>query len=261
VAEQSRTDAPRRAHPLGRPLLAIVLATGLAAGLATAPATPVAAASCNQSMPTKLHHLGSSTQVVIATANGWHSTWGKVRVFEKQASGSGTRWCLMLGPYTARFGYHGLVQGTKRIMNSGTTPAGTYSLPKAFGLRSDPGTALPYTHSDVNDYWALDRKYPWTFNTYRFHGVHGFRASEAEHIAHFSTQYRYAAVIGFNLPSAGHRANRTRGGAIFLHVNGTGATAGCVSVSQTAMVAILRRLTPSKHPKIVIAPTSWLGQA
>ena len=73
----------------------------------------------------------------------------------------------MLGPYTARFGYNGLVKGTERIMNSGTTPAGTYSLPKAFGLRSDPGTALPYTHADGNDYWALDRKYPWTFNTYR----------------------------------------------------------------------------------------------
>ena len=257
VLAGKRLDVRRTARALGLPLLAIVLA----AGLAGAPAAPAAAAACNESMPTKLQHLGSSTQVVIATADGWHSTWGKLRVFQKQASGSGTRWCLVLGPYTARFGYNGLVQGTKRIMNSGTTPAGTYPLPKAFGLRSDPGTALPYTHSDGNDYWALDRKYPLTFNTYQSNGVHNFRASEAEHIAHFSTQYRYAAVIGFNLPKAGHRANRARGGAIFLHVNGTGATAGCVSVSQTAMVAILRRLTPSRSPKIVISPTSWLSHA
>ena len=258
-----RMPARRRIHVrrptrvLGLPLLAIVLAAGLTA----APAAPAAAAGCNQSMPAKLHHLGSSTQVVIATAKGWHSTTGQLRLFQKATVGSGTRWCLVLGPYPARFGYNGLVQGTKRIMNSGTTPAGTYSLPKAFGLRSDPGTALPYTRSDSNDYWALDRKYPRTFNTYQRNGVHGFRASQAEHIAHFSTQYRYAAVIGFNLPTVGHHPNRTRGGAIFLHVNGTGATAGCVSVSQSAMVAILRQLTPSRSPKIVISPTSWLGHA
>ncbi len=257
VPVREHIDVRRTTRALGLPLLALVLAAGLTA----APATPAAASGCNQSMPTKLHHLGSSTQVLIATATGWHKTWGKVRLYEKHATGSGTRWCLVLGPYAARFGYNGLVQGTKRIMNSGTTPAGTYALPKAFGLRSDPGTALPYTHSDSNDYWALDPKYPATFNTYQFHGVHNFRASEAEHIAHFSTQYRYAAVIGFNLPRTGHRPNRTRGGAIFLHVNGTGATAGCVSVSQTVMVAILRRLTPSRNPKIVIAPTSWLSHA
>jgi L,D-peptidoglycan transpeptidase YkuD (ErfK/YbiS/YcfS/YnhG family) len=199
--------------------------------------------------------------VIVATASSWQSTSGVLRVYEKRAGTSGTGWCLVLGPYRARFGYHGLVPGRDRRKDTGTTPAGTYSLPKAFGLNSDPGTALPYTHSDSNDWWALDSAYPWTFNTYRSNGVHQFRASEAEHIAHFAVQYRYAAVIGFNLPKQGRRANRTLGGAIFLHVNGTGATAGCVSVFQSAMVAILRRLNPDRDPKIVISPTSWLAHA
>jgi L,D-peptidoglycan transpeptidase YkuD (ErfK/YbiS/YcfS/YnhG family) len=239
--------------------LAIIAFATVAGGLAVpsqATAAP-SAATCHQTVPTQLSHIGSSTQVLVATTKRWSSTSGSLSVYEKGTSG----WCLVLGPYRARFGYSGLVPGHQRRKNTGTTPAGTYSLPRAFGLNRNPGTALPYVHSDANDYWALDSASPWTFNTYRFNGVHGFRASEAEHIAHFTVQYRYAAVIGFNLPRPGRRANRTIGGAIFLHVNGSGATAGCVSVSQSAMVKILDRLDPDRQPMIVISPTSWLTHA
>jgi L,D-peptidoglycan transpeptidase YkuD (ErfK/YbiS/YcfS/YnhG family) len=251
----TRTNTVLRAGRLG--LLALVTVAG---GLVL-PSPAGASSSCDQTVPTQLRHIGTSTQVVVATSPTWSSTSGTLSVYEKKANTAGTGWCLVLGPYRARFGYSGLVPGQERRKNSGTTPAGTYLLPKAFGLNKDPGTALPYTHSDSNDYWALDPAYPWTFNTYRFNGVHKFRASQAEHIAHFSVQYRYAAVIGFNLPSPGHRADRVLGGAIFLHVNGSGATAGCVSVSQSAMVKILRRLDPDRKPTIVISPTSWLSHA
>jgi L,D-peptidoglycan transpeptidase YkuD (ErfK/YbiS/YcfS/YnhG family) len=250
---RSRTVATRLALALA------VAATGLLVP-ASAPSAS-AASTCDQALPTRLHHIGAATQVVVATTRAWSSTSGSLRVYEKHPGTSGTGWCLVLGPYRARFGYAGLVVGQDRRKNTGTTPAGSYTLPRAFGLRSDPETALPYTHSDSDDYWALDPRSPWTFNTYQAHGVHGFRASEAEHIAHFDVQYRYAAVIGFNLPRPGRRANRTIGGAIFLHVNGTGATAGCVSVYQSAMTAILRRLDPAQHPRIVISPVSWLDHA
>jgi L,D-peptidoglycan transpeptidase YkuD (ErfK/YbiS/YcfS/YnhG family) len=254
------THARRTARAAG---LALIAVSTIAAGLlAPSPADATSTTStCDQQVPTELTHIGSSTQVVVATASSWSSTAGSLSVYEKRAGTPGTGWCLVLGPYKARFGYGGLVMGHDRRKNTGTTPAGTYTLPKAFGLNTNPGTALPYTHSDSNDYWALDPAYPWTFNTYRSNGVHGFRASQAEHIAHFNVQYRYAAVIGFNLPSAGHRADRTIGGAIFLHVNGSGATAGCVSVYQSAMVKILRRLDPARHPMIVISPTSWIRHA
>lgn len=239
---------------------ALLLALGSALTLISLPAAS-AQTSCNQTVPTQLTHLGSSTQVVVATTKSWTSTSGSLRMYEKRAGTPGTGWCLVLGPYRARFGYSGLVPGRQRHQNSGTTPAGTYRLPSAFGLNKDPGTALPYVHSDANDYWALDRRSPSTFNTYQPNGLNGFRASEAEHIAQFTVQYRYVAVIGFNLPKPGRRANRVLGGAIFLHVNGTGPTAGCVSIYQSAMVAVLRRLDPTRQPTIVIAPTSWLGHA
>ena len=61
--------------------------------------------------------------------------------------------------------------------------------------------------------------------------------------------YQYAVVIDFNR----WPAVRYRGAGIFLHVNGTGATAGCVSVPLTTMVSILRWLDPAQHPRIAIA--------
>jgi L,D-peptidoglycan transpeptidase YkuD (ErfK/YbiS/YcfS/YnhG family) len=41
-----------------------------------------------------------------------------------------------------------------------------------------------------------------------------------------------------------------RGSAIFLHVNGRGATAGCVSLPEARLVRLLRWLRPESAPLI-----------
>ena len=66
-----------------------------------------------------------------------------------------------------------------------------------------------------------------------------WRPEWAERLKSYRSQYRYAVVLDYNLPSGiswrnGERvatdtADTTQGGGIFLHVNGSGATAGCVS--------------------------------
>ena len=71
-------------------------------------------------------------------------------------------------------------------------------------------------------------------------------------------------MLDYNLPSGikwrnGQRiatepANTSKGGGIFLHVNGSGATAGCVSVSRERMRRILRWLNPAHDPVIVMGP-------
>ncbi|MFE6024410.1 L,D-transpeptidase family protein [Streptomyces niveus] len=43
-----------------------------------------------------------------------------------------------------------------------------------------------------------------------------------------------------------------RGAGIFLHVNGSGATAGCVSVPRPTMDRITGWITPAAHPRITI---------
>jgi hypothetical protein len=52
-----------------------------------------------------------------------------------------------------------------------------------------------------------------------------------------------------------------RGSAIFLHVNGAGSTAGCVSVTRPHLIGILRWLNPAARPRIVLAPLADIGRA
>ena len=44
-------------------------------------------------------------------------------------------------------------------------------------------------------------------------------------------------------------------------MNGPGATAGCVSVSKTDLLRVIRWLDPAKHPVIVMAPADVLTRA
>jgi L,D-peptidoglycan transpeptidase YkuD (ErfK/YbiS/YcfS/YnhG family) len=52
-----------------------------------------------------------------------------------------------------------------------------------------------------------------------------------------------------------------RGGGIFLHANGTGATAGCVSLARSDLLRVLRWLDPAKAPRIVMAPSAVITRA
>jgi L,D-peptidoglycan transpeptidase YkuD (ErfK/YbiS/YcfS/YnhG family) len=102
-----------------------------------------------------------------------------------------------------------------------------------------------------------------------------WRIGEAEKLSSYPRQYEYAAVIDFNRPAAStvkwnathseyvttQPVNVALGSAIFLHINGKAATAGCVSLNRTDMISVLKWLDPSKKPRIVMAPESEIGKA
>lgn len=172
-----------------------------------------------------------------------------------------TFWALRSGTWTrlerttaARIGYAGLVAPDRRVQGSGTTPTGTYYLPFTFGpnLRHADWT-MPYRRFDGDDYWVLDNASDY-YNRWRDRDAGGFRwgitdrFNGSERLADFTSQYRMAVVIAFNY----YAPVRHRGGAIFLHVNGPGATAGCVSVPLWFMRAVMSRLDPAQKPVIAI---------
>jgi L,D-peptidoglycan transpeptidase YkuD (ErfK/YbiS/YcfS/YnhG family) len=151
-------------------------------------------------------------------------------------------------------GGNGIVAGERRRQGSGTTPAGTYRLTEAFGIEPDPGTRLPYLHVGPDDWWVADNNSRY-YNSHRRGSQGGFDTSlpeshvnGSERLVTHRTTYRYAVVIDFNR----RPAVRYRGAAIFLHVNGSGATQGCVSVPESAMVQLLRWLDPAAKPRIAI---------
>jgi L,D-peptidoglycan transpeptidase YkuD (ErfK/YbiS/YcfS/YnhG family) len=117
-----------------------------------------------------------------------------------------------------------------------------------FGQRANPGVKFPYRVADSQSVWVDDVSSPY-YNTWQENA-----ALKGEHLASsgYATAYAYAAVIAYNMPNP----VPGKGSAIFLHVSTGGPTAGCVSISQSSLLQVLRWLDPAKSPVIVMGPSS-----
>ncbi|MEV0895254.1 L,D-transpeptidase family protein [Actinoplanes sp. NPDC049802] len=231
------------------------------------PAAPAAAA-----LPDTLAHVGDARQLIVVTGRGWASSHAELRAYQRGGDG---RWRKVFTTMSGRTGYGGWAWAARRVQDTGQTPAGTFTLTRAFGVRADPGTRLPYRKVDGNDYWVGDNRDAATYNLFQpsASAQRTWRKSRAERLAAYPVQYAHAVVIDFNRPGgvrwdatrrqyvAARTADTRRGSAIFLHASGKGATAGCVSVRRADMVRLLRWLDPAKRPRIVMAPASDITRA
>ncbi len=229
------------------------------------PASPAATSkhaggsvAATRTLPERMASTGGGTQLITAVTRGRTNgsrdgtlTWWTRR---------GGHW-VAVGSTPARFGTRGL--SGNRLEGDNTTPTGIFRLPSAFGIRSNPGTKLAWHTVDSGSWWdenALDSRY----NTFYENCPSRICWSDAtnprhssEHLASFVPQYNYAVFVAFNSgPNQLRPPARPSGSGIFLHVFGSGHTAGCVSVSQRAMVAILRWLDPAASPHIAIGNSS-----
>lgn len=163
-------------------------------------------------------------------------------------------WLQLARTTVGRTGYGGLVEGTERHQGTGTTPLGTYYLPYTFGSQTrHQGWSMPYRKFDGNDYWVEDNASAY-YNRYRSREQGGARwdlvskVNGSERLADYPIQYRMAVVVAYNYYEPVHY----RGAGIFLHVNGPGATAGCVSAPAWFMSAVMQYLDPARKPVIAI---------
>jgi L,D-peptidoglycan transpeptidase YkuD (ErfK/YbiS/YcfS/YnhG family) len=164
------------------------------------------------------------------------------------------RWTKRLTTRDGRIGYGGLSRPAQRRQGDGTTPIGTFDLTFAFGTHPRrAGWDLAYHRIRNGDYWVGDNASRY-YNRLRNKAAGGFRwwlpASDndaSERLQAYRSQYEYAVATSFNAGQVRHR-----GFAIFLHVNGRGATAGCVSAPRSFLQRLLRRLAPQRHPVIAI---------
>ena len=273
VSSASRTTAHRlRLLLAGATLVAATALTAAAlpvadAGASASPARAAARSTTHPSLPEKLSHLGDSRQVIIVRARNWSTSHATLVAWQQDRTST---WHRVLAPVPARVGWNGFIWAAQRVQNSGETPAGTFRLLRGFGLARPAGVRLPYQVVDPSDWWPYDPRDPKTYNVQQLSRPKQarWRTSWAEHLATYRTQYRFVVVLDYNLPSgvhfngtqwvASHPANTAKGGGIFLHVNGDGATAGCVSVARPVMRHLLRWLAPGAHPRIVMGPRSVL---
>jgi L,D-peptidoglycan transpeptidase YkuD (ErfK/YbiS/YcfS/YnhG family) len=240
-------------------LLALAAVSVPPATAATAPVRP-----SDLSLGTGVH------QLITVTSSRWSATRATLYAWQKRSDG----WHRVRGPVTVRLGWNGFVQAAQRRQGSGTTPAGKFSLTRAFGHRADPGTRLAYRHVDSNDVWPYEPRDPATYNIlqpFQASSSH-WRSDFRERLASYGVQYAYAVVIGFNLPHgvhwskarrqyvATHRADTRRGGGIFLHVQHSTNTAGCVAGPLSDIRWLTRWLAPGQQPRIVMGPAAWVRQ-
>ncbi len=194
-------------------------------------------------------HLRPGTEQVVTVdhGEGYHArvTFWKL---------SETGWQARFSAEDGRIGYGGLVRGTKREQGTGTTPLGTYALPWAFGLGPrNEEWRLRYREVESGDFWVQDNASAY-YNRYRNQAEGGFRwwlpasdPNSSERLTDFGPEYRISVVTDFN-----QRQVRHRGAGIFLHVNGAGPTAGCVSAPGVFMTRLMRVLDPERVPVIAV---------
>ncbi len=236
---------------MNRPLLLVLaLAVGLVLpGPATAATAATAAAPDRVRLDGVDVRLRAGTTQVV-TVNHTRGHRARVTWWVRDDGG----WEQKLQATDGRIGYGGLVPGRQRRQGTGTTPLGTYDLPWAFGMhRGDARWDLRYRKVRAGDYWVQDNASDF-YNRYRNKSRGGFRwrlpasdPNSSERLLDYRKQYEWSIVTGYNAGQVRHR-----GSGIFLHVNGSGATAGCVSAPRWFIRALMFRLDPEQRPVIAI---------
>ena len=181
----------------------------------------------NQSFVANMSISHQTTQAITVVGNG--GSYATLTVHTKH---NGV-WTETLS-CSARVGRNGIT-GNKRE-GDGKTPRGIYSFGQAFGVAGNPGTSRRWLQVNNNHYW-VDDVHSAYYNKLVDASQTGIQWSSAEHLISYPTAYRYAIALNYNTactPGAGS--------AIFLHCSTGGATAGCISVSQSDMFRILKML-------------------
>lgn len=187
------------------------------------------------------YSTGSATRVITVTATGTGHTTARLQAWYKAPGGG---WLHYGSAVTAHIGADGMTRSPSEFRSA--TPMGSFTLTQAFGALSDPGTSLPYFTTTWADYWiSSPGRY---YNTHQRCSSCGYNNGTNEQLRAAVPYYNYAVVI--NTPSGADAY--PHGSAFFLHVTDGRATAGCVAIPQAKLVTLMRWLTPSTHPRILI---------
>jgi L,D-peptidoglycan transpeptidase YkuD (ErfK/YbiS/YcfS/YnhG family) len=223
-----------------RSVVVVMVVTAVTCVLTGLGAVPAGAAM--PPAPARIASLRGATQAIVLTSGSWHATRATMRAYQRVGGG----WRLVRGPMPARIGRNGF--SARRHEGDGTTPAGVFGFVYGFGSRRNPGMRGFGWRPLVGGACWSGR--PADYNRW----VVGRRCTPRDEDLWRSRRvaYRYAAVIDFNY----RRPVYGRGSGIFLHERTGGPTAGCVSLREADLVAVLRWLRPGA--RIVMGPAGYV---
>jgi len=203
-----------------------------------------------------------STQCLVGTAANWDSSEATLRLFDK----SGGRWQQVGGSWKARLGKSGLVWGLglhpipegARIKQEGDwrTPAGVFRIGGAWGYAADitrhPG--MPYTQITSRDLWVEDPASPSYNSHVRLDAEPATAWEKKQQMKQDDPAHALKLFIFHNVRPA---IRPGAGSSIFFHIwraDGRKPTAGCTTMSEKNLRALIAALDPARHPLFVILP-------
>ena len=187
------------------------------------------------------------TQYVTVSAPSSTSTYATVEAWARQADGRYKR--VAYFP-SARIGAQGMGPTSE---TRSRTPTGQFLLSQPFGIKPDPGSGMTYFQVDRNDVWTGSTGS--VINQHRRCAPGTCPASYGafERLSSYPGPYDYGVFIGYNAAAPyGTGAVAGAGSAFFLHVKNAYATGGCVAVSASQVVWLLRWLRSAARPTISI---------
>jgi L,D-peptidoglycan transpeptidase YkuD (ErfK/YbiS/YcfS/YnhG family) len=211
--------------------------------LVIAPAT-AAAKRAPAVDPTGMRGLGTADRLIEISTTTTATTRATARTYQLVDG----KWRLKRRAMSARVGYNGLSWPKRRHAGDGTTPIGNYGFVYDFGSRPDPGVkGFKWRKLIPGSCWAGGQA---SYNRW----VHRVPCGPMDENlwSSASVAYRYASVIDFNYDDPVYG----RGSGIFLHEQTGRATAGCVSLKEGDLLAVLRWMRPDT--RILIGPATWL---
>ena len=123
------------------------------------------------------------------------------------------------------------------------TPLGVFGVRGAFGIKSNPGTKLPFIRITPDTYACGCEKY---YNRIIDAKVTGHKCTEGEQMYYYSPEYNYGIETDFNTNN-----EYGKGSAVFIHCMGVKPyTGGCIALPEDDMKYILQDAEPGL--KIII---------
>lgn len=187
--------------------------------------------------------LADSGQILLVTVANATTSYADIVYYEK----NGKVWTEVFSS-PGRVGANGVAPEADRLQDTYKTPSGIHKIIGAFGKADDPGAVFPYIKVTSEMYWDLNSGSP---NYNRL--VYSDPGGEREHLIEYNS-YLYALNTDYN-----YEQTPGKGGAIFIHCNGAGATAGCVSMPADKMKTLIMSVDPAKNPAAVITLKSNLS--
>jgi L,D-peptidoglycan transpeptidase YkuD (ErfK/YbiS/YcfS/YnhG family) len=248
-----RSGVDHRSGPVTAPAItsaADVTATTASPTAAATTAAPARTTTTTMTLDGVTVRLPAGGRQVV-TVNHTSGHFARITLWQRDDG----EWHVLARSTDGRIGYGGLVAARLRKQATGATPLGTFRLLWAFGRHPQAAAwKLPYRQIARGDYWVEDNASAY-YNRYRNKAEGGFRwwlplsdANSSERLLDYRIQYEYSIVIGFNYDNP----VRHRGAGIFLHVEGPGATAGCVAGPRWWIRRAMADLDPTMRPVIAI---------